>query len=175
MFAKAKVTAVIAGAVRLSVLAAVLVALGGIAHAQNKPSANSVKLAREILNLKNSGFLFESMVPGVIERVKSMLQQTNPTLGKDLDLVAASLRKTYAPRTNELMTQIAQVYASRFSETELKEIAVFYRTPTGKKVIEFEPRIFDEALEGLKGWQEKFAEEVIGRFRGEMKKRGHDL
>lgn len=175
MFANAKVTAVIAGAVRFSMLAALLIALGGTVHAQTKPSANSVKLAREILDLKNSRFLFEPMVPGVIERVKSMLLQTNPMVSKDLELVAASLRKTYAPRTNELMAQIAEVYASRFSETELKEIAAFYRTPTGKKVIEFEPRIFDEALEGLKGWQEKFGEEMLARFRTEMKKRGHDL
>jgi hypothetical protein len=30
-------------------------------------------------------------------------------------------------------------------------------------------------MSGLRDWQEKFAEEVIGRFRAEMKKRGHDL
>jgi hypothetical protein len=96
-------------------------------------------------------------------------------LGKDLDVVAASLRKTFAPRTNELLANLARLYASRFSEAELKEIAAFYRSPVGKKVIEFEPRVFDEALDGLKGWQEKFAEEVIRQFRAEMKKRGHDL
>jgi hypothetical protein len=175
MFAKAKVAAVIAGAIRFVVLSAVLIALGGAAYAQSAPSANAVKIAKEILDLKNSRFLFEPMVPGVIERVKSMLQQTNPMLIKDLNLVAAGLRKTYAPRTDELMSEIAKVYASRFTEGELKQIAAFYRTPAGKKVIEFEPRIFDDALGELKDWQEKFAAEVIGRFRTEMKKRGHDL
>jgi uncharacterized protein len=180
MFAIAKVATVTAATVRLAVLAAVLIALGaGAARAESRsstqPSANATKIAREILELKNSRFLFEAMVPGVIERIKGMLAQTNPTLQKDLEAVAANLRKVFAPRTNEIMNDIAVVYASRFSEAELKEIVVFYRTATGKKVIEFEPRVFDEALEGLKGWQENFGEEVIKRFRAEMKRRGHDL
>ena len=104
-----------------------------------------------------------------------MLAQTNPTLGKDLEAVAANLRKTFAPRTAELLSDIARLYASRFTEAELKEIVTFYRTPTGKKVITLEPEVFDDAMTGLKGWQEKFAEEVFARFRAEMKKRGHDL
>ncbi len=186
MFARARVAAAAAG--RYAVLAVVFMALSIVsltalgteaaraeARSSTQPSANATKLAREILELKDSRFLYEPMVPGVIERVKSMLLQTNPTLGKDLDVVAASLRKSFAPRTTELLNNIATLYASRFSEAELKEIAAFYRSPTGKRVIEFEPRVFDEALDGLKGWQEKFAEEVIRRFRAEMKKRGHDL
>ena len=119
--------------------------------------------------------MFRPMVPGVIERVRSMLLQTNPTLRKDLDEVAANLNKVFAPRTADVLNEIARLYASRFTEAELKEIVTFYRTPTGKKVITLEPEIFDDAMAGLKGWQEKFAEEVITRFRAEMKKRGHDL
>jgi hypothetical protein len=172
----------VAGAARFALLAVALMVLGDVARAEPKaaplprePSASAMKIAREILDLKNSGYLFQPMVPGVIERVKSMLLQTNPALKKDLDDVAANLRKAYAPRFNELMTDIAWLYASRFTEAELKEIANFYRTALGKKVIELEPRIFDDAMLGLPKWQEKLSEEVIARFRAEMKKRGHDL
>ena len=77
------------------------------AHAQQKPSPAAVKIAREILDLKNAAALFEPMVPGVIERVKACCLQTNPTLRKDLDEVAANLRKVYAPRTAELLNEIA--------------------------------------------------------------------
>jgi hypothetical protein len=176
MFAKLKAAGVMAAAVRAACLALALVAVAGSARAEQKePSANALKMAREIIDLKNATILFEPMVPGVIERVKSMLLQTSPTLRKDLDDVANNLRKVYAPRTTELLTDISWVYASRFSEAELKEILTFYRTPTGKKVISQEPAVFDDAMAGLPGWQEKFGEEVIARFRAEMKKRGHDL
>jgi hypothetical protein len=185
MIAKTRFVAllVFARAARLALLALVMFAFAQTAHAAPKqqtkqpaePSPAAMKMAREILTLKNAGALFEPMVPGVIERIRSMHLQTNPNLKKALDEVAVELRKYFAPRTEALMNDIAWLYASRFSETELKEILTFYRTPTGKKVIELEPLVFDDAMAGLKTWQEKFAEEVIARFRLEMKKRGHEL
>lgn len=181
MFAKLNAVGVMAAAVRAACLALALVAVVGSARAEQKkqagpePSANAMKMAREIIDLKNTSTLMAPMVPGVIERVKSMLLQTSPTLRKDLDDVANNLRKVFAARTTDLLTDISWVYASRFSEAELKEILTFYRTPTGKKLIVQEPLAFDDAMAGLPGWQEKFGEEVIARFRAEMKKRGHDL
>jgi hypothetical protein len=175
MFAKVNLAAVAAGAMRTTLLAFALVAVAGTAQAQQKPSPAAIKMAQEILDLKNAAALFKPMVPTVIERVKGMLAQTNVMLRKDLDDVAANLNKVYAARTAELQNAFALAYASRFSEAELKEIVTFYRTPTGKKAIVLEPQIFEDTLLGLQDWQEKFAEEVIGRFRVEMKKRGHDL
>ncbi len=35
--------------------------------------------------------------------------------------------------------------------------------------------MFEQFVDYLKDWQDKFAEEIIGRFRAEMKKRGHEL
>jgi hypothetical protein len=187
MFANTKLADIAAGATRVTLLAVALISLvaltfrAGPAYAEPKqqqlqdPSPAAMKIAREIIELKNAEVLFVAMVPGVIERVRSMLLQTNPTVGKDLEDVSNNLKKAFASRTNDLLSDIAWLYATRFSESELKEIVTFYRTPTGKKVIADEPIIFEDAMKGLQGWQEKFAEEVIARFRAEMKKRGHDL
>jgi hypothetical protein len=184
MFVKVSVADVMAAAARAAclrfalILGLALVAMTVSVRAEPKtsePTPAAIKIAREIIELKDANILFGPMVPGVIERVRSMFMQTSPTLRKDLDDVAANLRKTFAPRTNELLNDVAWVYASRFTEAELKEILTFYRTPTGKKVIAWEPQVFEDAMNGLKSWQEKFAEEVIGRFRADMKKRGHDL
>jgi hypothetical protein len=183
MFANIKIADVMAGATRVALAAIVvaLIALGGGARAEQKaqqpaePSPAAMKIAREIIELKNATAMFEPMVPGVIERVRTMLLTTAPAARKDLDDVANNLRKAFASRTNDLLNDISWLYATRFSEAELKEIATFYRTPTGKRVIAEEPIIFEDAMTGLKDWQEKFAEEVIARFRAEMKKRGHDL
>lgn len=175
MFAKINLAAVVARAMRAALLGFVLVAVTGAAHAQQKPTPAAVKLAQEILELKNAAALFRPMVPGVIDRVKLMLAQTNPTLRKDLDAVAANLNKVYAPRTAEMLSEFANAYASTFSEAELKDLVTFYRSPTGKKSITVEPQLFEAALAGLRTWQDEFGEEVILSFRAEMKKRGHDL
>lgn len=175
MFARINLAAVAARAMRAALLGVALVAAASAAHAQQKPSPAAVKLAQEILDLKNAAALFKPMVPGVIERVKLMLLQTNPALRKDLEVVSTSLNKVYAPRTAEMLNEFALAYASSFTEAELKELVTFYRSAIGKKSIAIEPQLFEGALNGLQKWQDEFAEEVIVRFRADMKKRGHDL
>jgi hypothetical protein len=165
-----------AGVFRAALLACMLAAaISGPALAQKPPSANAIALAKEIVALKGSSAMLDPMVPGVIERVKFMHMQTNPMLQKPLNEVAAFLRKEYAARSAGLLNDLAKTYASHFTEAELKQVLAFYKTTAGKKVIAEEPRIFDDSMKQLKAWQDKFSQEVIARFRTEMRKRGHDL
>ena len=177
MIARVRLVQAVGGVARMALIALALVAVAGQAPAQQpaQPTANAVAMAREIIDLKGSTALFSPIVVGVIERVKSLHLQTNPALRKDMDDVAAALRKQFAPRTAELLAEVSKFYASAFSEAELKQILAFYRTPTGKKVIAIEPELLQDAIAGLKDWQEDFGQEVLSRFRAEMKKRGHDL
>jgi hypothetical protein len=143
--------------------------------AAQQPSAASVAAATEIIDAKGSMTLFEPLVPGVIEQAKNVFLQTNPNLSKDLNDVAATLRRQLALRIGNLKNEAAKVYASHFTEQELKEIAAFYKTPLGKKMIEEEPKIVDETLKMAQDWANRLSEEVISLFRAEMKKKGHSI
>jgi hypothetical protein len=101
--------------------------------------------------------------------------QTNPMLGKPMNEIAAALRAEYASRTEELVNEAAKLYASRFTEQELNELLAFYKTPLGSKMIMEEPRILDESLQNTHNWANRLSEEIIGKFRTEMKKRGHEI
>ena len=70
---------------------------------------------------------------------------------------------------------MARNYASGFTEVELKDLAAFYRSPLGKKVLEQEPAAFNSSRQYMGKWAEKFAEEINGKFRGEMKARGKEI
>ncbi len=119
--------------------------------------------------------MFDPMVPGVIEQAKSALLRTNPMLNKDLNEVAAKLRADYAPRSVELVNDIAKLYATRFTEQELKDALAFYKSPLGRKLLVEEPRVLDEGMRNAQTWANKLSEEVLGKIRAEMKKRGHDI
>lgn len=140
-----------------------------------QPSAASLAAANEIIDVKGSMVLFEPLVPGVIEQAKNVFLQTNPNLSKDLNEVATNLRKQLGLRLGNLKIEAAKVYAAHFSEQELKEIAAFYKTPLGKKMLEQEPKIVDETLKMAQDWANRLSEEVIGLFRAEMKKKGHTI
>jgi hypothetical protein len=92
-----------------------------------------------------------------------------------LNEVAAQLKKEYDAKRAELLNEVARTYAQRFSEQELKDLVVFYKTPLGQKVIVEEPRALDAAMSRAQDWANNFSEEVINKMRAEMKKRGNNL
>ncbi len=159
-----------ARAVALGLAFAVLaLAAHGPAQAQSPASANAIALAREIIVAKASTSGFDTVGPSV------MFLQTNPTLFRDLNEVSAKLRADYAARFAEPVNEAAKIYASRFTEQELKDILAFYKSPAGKKVVVQEPLIIQESMSSLDQWASKLSDEIIAKFRAEMKKKGHDL
>jgi hypothetical protein len=161
--------------VRVTLLA-LLLSCGTVSAQQDKePSAAALATAKEIVVLKGAANILDPMVPGVVERVKFALMQINPMLQKPLEEVSAQLRKHFASRTEQLHAGLAKLYAERFTEAELAEVLKFYKSPIGQKVMVEEPQIFEANVEELRAWQDKFSEEVMARFRTEMRKRGHDL
>ena len=51
----------------------------------------------------------------------------------------------------------------------------FYKSPLGQKMLVQEPLVLDEAFNYVQQWAPRLGEEVMNRFRAEMKKKGHDL
>jgi uncharacterized protein len=159
---------------RAGVLVFAVAMFAGLASAQ-EPPPSAVALAKELIVLKGSTQLWEAVVPGVIEQVKGVFLQTNPALGKALNDVATQLRTEYAPRASQLVDQVAQLYAKAFTEQELKDALAFYKSPLGRKISSEEPKVLDEGFHRTQQWANKFSEEVMGRMRAEMKKKGYDL
>src|SRR6516165_3473501 len=160
---------------------AVTLALGlafalGIATADaQQPSPSAVATAKEVITAKGATALYSPLVSGVIERTKSVFLQTNPMLGKDLNEVAAKLHSEYGARSAELVNEVAKLYASRFTEQELKDTLAFYKSPLGRKLIVEEPAVLDQSMKTAQTWAENLSQEVIAKMRAEMKKRGHDI
>jgi uncharacterized protein len=162
---------------RATALALCLLACGAqtVPAQTQEPTPAAVALAKELIVLKGGNVMLDPVVPGVIESAKNVLLQTNPMLGKDLNEVAANLRKEFDPKRDELVTLMARSYAQRFSEAELKDLLVFFKSPLGKKMITDEPQIIDQSMSRTQTWANAFSEQMLARIRADMKKKGHDL
>lgn len=155
-------------------LALAMFGLAGTAQAQ-QPSAASIAIAKELLVLKGANQMYDPVFIGVIEKTKYTFLQTNPALSKDLNEVAVKLRAEFEPQLQGLMQEVAKMYASHFTEQELKDALAFYKSPLGAKLIVNEPKILDESMNYAADWANKLADKVMVRMREEMKKRGHNL
>jgi len=163
---------------RAAAIAAVIASVGicGSALAQQQqPTPEAIETARQIIALKGGDTLFNTLIPGVIEQGKYMFEQQNPNLGKELRDVAAKLRTDFASRQAQLTTEIAKIYASHFSEKEIKDVLTFYQSPLGRKLITEEPKALDNSMGYAQNWARTFSDEVVRKMREEMKKLGHDI
>src|SRR5262245_6543385 len=151
---------------------------GGAAPAAPRAAAvppSAVATARELLTVKGATTMFDPLIPGMVETTKNTFLPMNPGLFRDLNEVAAKLRTEFTPRRDEIVDEIARLYAQRFSEAEMKEVIAFYKSPVGKKFAADEPAVIDQGLARAEAWSKKMSEEGWTRFRAEMKKKGHDL
>jgi uncharacterized protein len=156
-------------------LLALVLAVAPPAQAQQQPSANAIALAREIIIVKGGNSIYDPVVPQIIDRARTLFIQSNPMLSGPLNEVAAKLRAELTPRVAELLNDGAKLYASRFTEQELKDVLAFYKSALGRKVVAQEPAILDQSAANVDDWANKLADEVIAKFRAEMRKKGHEI
>jgi uncharacterized protein len=139
-----------------------------------QPSPSHLAVAREVM--LNSGIArsFDSMLPVFGEQIKQAAV-TRPELSKDLDAVLESLQPEMEMQKQELISTAARIYAARLSEAELKDIAAFFRTPSGRRYVETQPQVLDDMVQQMQGWTQRVSQYVMVRVRAEMGKRGHNL
>ena len=103
---------------------------------------------------------------------KGVLLQINPNASRALEEVERGVRADLAAKRVELRNEVARGYATQFSEQDLKDLIVFYKTPLGKKIIDREPLAAEEATKRVQVWVDKYAEDVSTKMRAELKKKG---
>jgi hypothetical protein len=180
----------LSGSLSAAALALSLALVGAPAFAQQKaapaPSPTTIPglkpatpaaiaSAKEYLAMKNASGLYANAIPNLVEQTKNTLMQSNLNYQKDLNEVAVIVAKTLAGREKEIGDGMAQIYASEFSEQELKDLVTFYKSPLGAKLLASEPRAIQFSMSYMNQWAQQFAEVINGQFRAEMKKRGKDI
>lgn len=163
---------IVAGALRAGVFAIALAGLTGAASAQ---SPSTVQLGRDIVEASGATRAFDGIVPSILQQTANIFTQQNPDLQKEIIGSLKELAPEFEKRRSEIIDLIARVYATRFSEAELKEILAFYRSPTGKKFVVQLPTILEEGYAKTQEWGGKLSEEVVQKLRADMKKKGHTI
>jgi uncharacterized protein len=161
-------------AVRAAAIGVALIAFGSAAYGQ-QPTPGAMAAAKDLIAVTDSMALFRPLPAGVIEQAKLVFLQQNPGLAKDLNEIAIKLREELAPRLSEVGNELAKLYATNFSESDLKAIVAFYKSDVGKKLLARQPAVVNAGLKFAQDWANKLSDEVIKRMREELKKRGHNL
>ena len=159
---------------RPAAVALALVAFGPAAHGQ-QTSVAAIATAKELVASTQATTIFNPLIAGVVEQAKLLFLQQDPGLAKDLNEIAEKMRTDLAPRFAELNDEMAKLYATHFTEQELKAILAFYKSPAGQKLLQEQPTVVDASMRYAQDWANKLSDQVIANMREELKKRGHPM
>jgi len=173
----------LAMAALLALAAAGAVAAPAAAQNAAQPGATTVPqvspgallLAKQIVQIKHVDEVFKPIVAGVVQKTRDMFLQTNFMYQKDINEVALSVGRQFAPRVTEIDDAAAHFYASHFTEQELRDLLAFYQSPLGQKALAEEPKVLDQSMVYAGNWAENLSQDIIQAMRVELKKRGHDM
>ena len=123
------------------VLAAPLAAQNAPAGAPRPATPAARAAAREVVALHN----MEKVVRAGVEAMFDLQMQQQPQMAPFRATMQAWADKTVSGP--ELLDKIVDIYAEEFTERELRDLAVFYRTPTGRKLAEVSPQLSKRGAE----------------------------
>jgi hypothetical protein len=139
-----------------------------------QPTASHLQVAREVVVASGISRTFDAIVPQILVQVQQVTV-TRPELKGDLDEVIKKLTPEFDKKKEDMLAKASEIYATRLTEPELKDIAAFFNSPAGKKYVSTQPAILDEMFSAMKDWTQQLSAFVIDRVRTEMKARGKEF
>jgi hypothetical protein len=131
--------------------------------------------ARDLLQATNTDAQFSTVIPMMFGQLKQSIPPSGPKMQEELDKVFAEIQTQFIERRNEVLDQIANLYAAKFTADEMKALADFYRSPIGQKFIAAVPELTAEAMKMGNIWGRRIAMDAERKVRDEMRRRGFDL
>lgn len=143
-----------------AMLAAVaIVAFSHSASAQ-EISESHLKAARAAVDAINATDQYDMILPAAAQGLKTELIQKNPDLEKLITATVDEQTLTMAARRTDLERESALAYARVFSEDDLNEIAKFYTSPAGMKLLSDGPIVTRELIKAAEIWQRGVARDL---------------
>lgn len=150
---------------RIRSLVAAMAATAAVAFAATPSLAQEVaeshlKAAKAAIAAIHATDSFDNILPQAAVALESSLIQKNPDLEELIGTTVSTKALELAPRRADLEKEAAIAYAKVFSEQELNDIAAFYTTEAGKKLLENGPIVSRELIKAANIWQNGIARDL---------------
>ncbi len=143
-----------------SITMILLAMIAGSAQAQDQVSDSHMKAARAAILSIRATDEFDGIISAAAAQLKVQLYQKNPDLQPLISIIVDETALNLASRRSDLEREAALAYARAFSEAELTEIAGFYTSAVGKKLIADGPIVTREIFKAADIWRAGIARDL---------------
>lgn len=119
-----------------------------------------LKAARAAVNAIGATDPFDLILPDIAGQLKQTLIQKNPDMQALIEKTVDDKTIALASRRADLEKEAATAYAKVFTAEELNEIAAFYESEAGKKLIAQGPTVITELRKAAEIWQRGIARDL---------------
>ncbi|MBN9548448.1 MAG: DUF2059 domain-containing protein [Alphaproteobacteria bacterium] len=146
---------------RLSTFLAVsaVLALSSPVFAQDV-SESHLKAARAAVAAIHATDSFDNILPQAAAALEAQLIQKNPDMQELIGKTVAEKALALASRRADLEKEAALAYAKVFSEKDLNDIAAFYSSDAGKKLLDSGPAVTRDLVKAADIWQNGVARDL---------------
>jgi hypothetical protein len=139
--------------------ASAMISIAPTAWAQDIAESH-LKAAYEAIDALTATRQYDEILPQAAQALKQELIQKNPDLGRTISQLVDEETLKVAPRRGDLEREAATIYARIFTEQQLKEMTEFYRSDTGKKLLEDGGLVARQVHEAAGIWQRGVARDL---------------
>jgi hypothetical protein len=161
------------GAAAVAALGMVL-AFAGLARADDNITESHLKAAHAAITAIKATDVFDVILPEAAQALKADLIQRDPNLEQVIIKTVDQQTMALVGRRADLEKEAARAYAQTFTEKELNEIAAFYSTPTGQKLIANGPIVTRKLTQAAEIWQRGIARDLSKAVGDSLKAQGVD-
>ncbi|KAA0971242.1 DUF2059 domain-containing protein [Aureimonas fodinaquatilis] len=115
-------------------------------------SPSHLAAARQAVDAIDTTEQFDQILLNAATQIKAELIVNNPNLQSEISAMVDDNAIALAPRRADLENEIARIYAKMFTEQELREIAQFYDSEAGRKLIAQGPAAVRETMSAADIW-----------------------
>lgn len=137
--------------------------------------ASQLAAARELVISSGMSRGFDALIPQFMEQLKATFAASRPEIAKELADTLTQLRPEFDQKRDEMVDTAARLYAQALSESDLKNIAAFFKSPSGTAYVASQPKVLDGLFGAMQAWSRGLSEFMLTRVRAELKKKNIDL
>jgi hypothetical protein len=128
--------------------------------------------AKELMETVGAGRQFDGVVPLISNQLQGALEKQQPDHATEIREVFKPIVEKYSSRKNEILDQVAALYAQKMTAAELRDVSQFYKSPVGSKFIQTLPDVMRGTAVLGQAWARKIAQEIDLEARKELRQRG---
>jgi len=130
------------------------------AAAAQTVTSSHLQAARQAIAAIHATDQFDSFLPDTALAMKNELSQRDPNLADMISKTVDTEAMKLVARRADLEKEVARVYAKHFTEAELKDIAKFYNSPSGKKLLKEGPGAMTESVGVYEIWRQGVGQDL---------------